>query len=311
VSITGIELKDNSSINFGDVSQKQNAVLDFSCIQMTSLANDLKTGIASEFMNTLNNNFSSDILDKLEAKAASSAKNSFGSTGNSNSDTNTIVENDMSSTNKTRVNINTLVQNTVNNTLNMNSVNECINNVKTSQLVEISNIKASGNASATIANISQEQSSVLVATCTQTSNIGSSLTNNIASALGITVASDNSQKKSSTISNTATADSTATGVGEASNQFFSGVGNMFTGIGNMIGMSTLNMLMPCSVCVFIILIGLCILSCLGYGAKVFLFDNKTSESDGSDGNGSDGNGSDGNGSDGNGSNDYVDYEENP
>jgi hypothetical protein len=89
-------------------------------------------------MDALKNNYNSDTLDKMNATAGASAKGSFGSTGQTNTKSNSNVDYKFNSTTDTHTNIQNVVQNAIQNNLSMETLKNCIAHVKSNQLTTAS-----------------------------------------------------------------------------------------------------------------------------------------------------------------------------
>lgn len=260
--IQNVNIKDittTKDLIIGSVDQTQTSAMTFDCIQIDTFKNDIANGILAEYMNTLENSFSTDILDKLESNAKNSSSNNFGSTGSSSSKTNTNQNYTFNSTNTTRTNIENVIKNSIQNNVSMESVQNCISEIKNNQTIDIQNLNIGGNVK--IGVLSQNQGATLMTQCMQSTDNGNKITTQIASDLGVTVDNSNKQTKTTTmeaISETLSANKgvgdaaseTIGAVGDAAGSILSGVGGLFSGLGA--GSETFSII--CCCCLFCLLI---------------------------------------------------------
>jgi hypothetical protein len=260
-------MKITGDLKIGEIDQTQSAALTFDCVQIDTFKNDIANGTMTSYMDALKNNYNSDTLDKMNATAGASAKGSFGSTGQTNTKSNSNVDYKFNSTTDTHTNIQNVVQNAIQNNLSMETLKNCIAHVKSNQLTTASGTSVGGSVDIQI--IKQDQASTAMADCTQKSDDGNKITNEIAQELGITIDNSNSVKKTTNITTSATAESVSTGVGEAVSSvftsFFTGIGNMFGGI---FGIGT-TMSPYIGSCVVVCLI-CCLLSIVVYTFKMMM-----------------------------------------
>lgn len=212
----------------GEVDQNQSSAMTFDCVQVDTFKNDIANGILSKYMDALQNNFSTDVLDKLEANAKNAAQNSFGSTGSTSTNTKNNQNYTFNSTNTTRTNIENVIKNSIQNNVSMESVQNCIANVKNNQSIDFQNLDIGGNVK--IGVLSQTQGATLLANCMQTTDNGNKVTNNIASELGLVIDNTNSQTKTTTMEAKSEGTTTNQGVGDAANQTLTGAGNAINSV---------------------------------------------------------------------------------
>lgn len=222
IDIRGITGDGDVVIGGSDQSQTSNVTFD--CVQVASIKNDIGNGALTKYMDALENNFSTDALDKMEAVAATSSKNSLGGFGSSSSNSKANVDYQFKSTNTTRTNIENVVKNSIQNNLSMESIANCISSVISKQSYKLKDIE-SKTGSVTIGAISQTQGATLMTNCLQTADNGNKITNAVAAELGVTLDNTSSQKKTTEIKTTAVAESANEGVGEAAKQTLEGAGD--------------------------------------------------------------------------------------
>jgi hypothetical protein len=227
------------------VNQEQQAALTFNCVQITDIKNVIANELFSQLMENVNTNFTSDIVDKLEANAKSNSASGAGSSllsGPSSSNSNANVDYKYKDINDIHKNIQNIVKNSITNNLDIKSIQDCISKITQTQQVGVKNITIDGNV---IAAIDQKQATSLLTSCMQKSSIGTNITGDIISKLGLTVEDSSTTKKSTTLSTgtSSTAESRGpmesigSGVSTAAQGLGSGVGNAFGGVfggfGNM------------------------------------------------------------------------------
>lgn len=250
-------MKIAGDLNIGEIDQSQKAAMTFDCVQVSSFKNDLANGVMSQYMGAIQNSFSSETLDKLTAQAGAAAKNSFGATGSSHSDSTTNTDYTFNSTNTTNTNIQHVVENAITNNMSMEDVKNCIAQIHNTQSVSVAGTSVGGSVN--IGAIRQDQAATLMAECIQKTDNGNKITSSIASELGIVLDNSNKQTKSTELSSTATSESTNQGVGESLGAVFAGIGSMF---GNIFGAALGMWVGPC----LIVCIILCVISSIGFCA---------------------------------------------
>lgn len=273
-NITQLQLVDLSNmtieedLEIGLIDQNQSSALTFDCINVDTFQNDIANGTMETYMNALKNNYSSDTMDKMNATAGASAKGSFGSTGQTKTNSKSNVDYKFNSTTDTHTNIQNVIQNQIQNHLSMETIKNCIAQVKSSQVVTASGSTVKG--SVRVGAIKQGQAATIMASCTQQSDDVNKITNTVAQELGIEIDNSNSAKKSTDITTSSTAESVNNGVGEALGSVFSGIGSMFEGIGSMFGGIFGTMMAPyIGSCVVVCLI-CCALSIVGFAMKTMM-----------------------------------------
>lgn len=177
-SQNNIQLVDASSMDIAgdlnlDVDQNLQANVSFSCLQSSDFSSDVANSLLTDVMNKLQSNYSSDVLDKMNAQAKLDSQNGFLSSaiGNSNS-SNSSINYNMTNINETRKDIANVVKNNISNNLDMKNIQNCIGQQTNSQKVTVNGTKVGGNANI---GVKQNIAAKLVTSCVQKSNLGSKL----------------------------------------------------------------------------------------------------------------------------------------
>lgn len=220
-------------------NQGQQAAITFDCVQVSEIKSAIANNLVTELMNGINSNFTTDVLDKLDANAKSDSASGAGSSmlsGPASSNSSSNIDYNFNSTTDIHKKIVNIVQNSITNNLDIKSIQSCISSINNSQIVGATNVNVGGNA---IIAVDQKQSSNLLASCLQKSNIGNNIASDVASKLGLTVTEDVSTKKSTTASTSASstaesrgpAESVGSGISTAAQGAGTGIGNVYTGMG--------------------------------------------------------------------------------
>jgi hypothetical protein len=219
--------------------QGQQAAMTFDCVQVSEIKSAIANNLVTELMNGINGNFTTDVLDKLDANAKSNSASGAGSSmlsGPTSSNSSSNIDYNFNSTTDIHKNIVNVVQNSIVNKLDIKSIQSCIASINQSQIVGATNVNVGGTV---FVAVDQVQSSNLLASCLQKSNIGNNIASDVASKLGLTVTEDVSTKKSTTASTSASstaesrgpAESVGSGISTAAQGTGTGIGNVYTGMG--------------------------------------------------------------------------------
>jgi hypothetical protein len=210
-----------------DINQNMTANVTFDCVQVTDVKNDVANDMVTSYLKTIEDSFDANTLEDLEASAGSAASSSFMATGAPKSSSDSSLESTTNITNTTNVNLETVVQNAVTNNFDLKSFTDCVTELNNTQSVDIQNVYAEGNV---IGVIKQDMAADLMGKCIQKSNNANSITQAIANDIGVTFDKTNTTTKTTEGTTTATSETDNKGVGEAANEFMTGIGNMFGGI---------------------------------------------------------------------------------
>lgn len=264
IEIENIEAE--GDINITDINQEQDAALDFSCFQSSTVRNEAATNMVDTVMNALQNNFTAEILDQMDAKASATAKSeALSQPASANSEVEQV--NVYTQVNENRKSIQNRIKKSVENNFKTEDLQKCVASVQNNQNVTIKDLKSrSGNVN--IRAVSQKQATKAIASCIQKSDLGNKIATDLKNDIGLEVDESNSVKK--TFTATATAESTAESTGLAT--VFDSIGGM---IGNILAGLGLAMLAPlaipisiaCCVCCCIIIIAIVFMSMGGGGGE--------------------------------------------
>ncbi len=222
----------------GAVEQDIKGQLNFQTLQKDAVRTDIIMDVMNKLQDTLNRNISNDILDKMNANAASDQKSGFmggfGS-GGGNSEADTKIVNHYTNINTTRKSLNQEMITKLVNNFSQETVNKCIATVNNSQYVNYSNKIVYGNFKPGF--IKQSIATDLIANCLQTSETAQQITKQIAAATGVSIVDNSSTTKKTDLSATATAVQKNTGpieeVGNAISDIVSAVPRaIFGGLGS-------------------------------------------------------------------------------
>ncbi len=214
-------------------NQTQTAALTFNCLDVSKVRNTVGAEIITKMTDNITANATAEALSVMRAQAESQAKQGFLGIGGSSSDANTVIINNTTNVNKTDMDISNVVKNVVQNNFSSEDLQTCISQANSNQSVQIGDVVAEGNI---VVALDQNQATSVVTNCIQESDVANSITNAVASALGITV--ENTQKSASTQNTTGGAGSSATTqsigagtVGDAAKGVGKGISTAAEGLG--------------------------------------------------------------------------------
>lgn len=190
-----------------NVKLDQDSLTTLNCVQASTARIDVATSLISSIMEEFNTNTSNNLLTELESTAEAQASLGFLDFGNtqSSSKTNTTVNTKV--LNENTKNLQNLVENAVSANVTEEDMQECINKVNMIQGIDASGAIIGGSVD--ISNYESAQVSTNVSECIQNSNMVSSTTQDIVSALGIAVS-----ETSETLSGVETQSSSTSGTGQ-------------------------------------------------------------------------------------------------
>jgi hypothetical protein len=255
VSFTDINAK--GDIVLGSVDQTQSSAITFDCVQLSTFQNDIANGVLQQYMNAIQNSYSTSAISEMTAAAKTNAGDQFGSTGKAKSNSKSNNNYNFTSVTDTHQDIQNIVENAITNNMSMTDTQSCMASVAASQSVNYARITTEGNL--TSQPISQTQSSSLLAKCLQEKNNGNKISNQVAAQLGLQIAAESDVQTSATMAGTSAATAENVGVFQSAGE---GMASMFTGIGNMFGGIFGGM---SSTPIIICLVVCCTLSILGVG----------------------------------------------
>jgi hypothetical protein len=214
-------LKAAGDINIG-VEQTQGALVDFNCLQTSTVRNDIANQMIHEMMANLESSNSANVLNKLNAIAGSKAESQFTPNPFQSSSSNSNVQQIQNF--KSETNLNKNIENVVKNSVAANftstNIDTCKASVIANQSIEV--INAQTNAKITIA-IQQQQAIQIITKCVQTADIGNQITNDILGTLGVKTADSTSTEVESSFSGSAESSALNKGVFESLGSFIGGI----------------------------------------------------------------------------------------
>lgn len=191
-----------------DVTQKQTATLNFSCIIKTEINNKIADNMSTEYLNILKQNFTADVLTKMDTTAKTVADTGFGAT--SDSKTNVFNFSNMNNINETYQNIRNVVNNTIENNFKTDILSTCQSYVNNSQVISVANRDVDGNIK--IGNITQEQVADVIIKAVLETKITNDTTTALITKLGVTVDETSTTKNQTDLKTDVTTENTSSGL---------------------------------------------------------------------------------------------------
>jgi hypothetical protein len=207
-------------LNIGSIDQNQKASLTFDCVQLSNFQGEIANGILDRLTSELKSNYGAEALGKMAAEAAAKSKSGFASTAGDTTTTNNTAFNFNSITNIDK-DIKNVMENNITNNLNLNSLQECISMVSSSQNIDLSDMDI--GKSAIIGSVSQDQAADTMSKCVQQQGVVNSVTNNIAKDLGMEISNASTVKSSVEMKSTGNTESENSGVFESLGGAISGI----------------------------------------------------------------------------------------
>lgn len=229
ITIRNIEAKGDVDLT---TSSKQQAYLDFSCINTTQVRNDIANEMIGQMMSSIENNNSVDVLSKMNAVADAKAKqgagaailNPFSST-NSQSDVEQIKNYQQHTKNNTK--IENIVKNAVEVGFTSENLSSCISQIQQSAEYQAENIKAGGNIKLIH---SAEQGAQSFTNCVNETNVGNQVVSKLMNYFDIKTKSDTETKVKTESGGVAETSSYSAGLDDVIASIGTAIGNIFGGI---------------------------------------------------------------------------------
>jgi hypothetical protein len=178
------KIKAKKGIKIGNISQKQETVVDLSCVDKTKIMIQSQDKIIDEFMNEINSSTQQNLWAEAEAVAESKAKDSsFLGLGKVSSESNINQKNKNVSKNENFKNLRNIIKNTVEEKFNVKNVNDCLASVANKNTLDTGDLESEDGA-VEITNISQEQVSSGIAKCVSETDLATQIIKETASKLG-------------------------------------------------------------------------------------------------------------------------------
>jgi len=236
-----------STIN---ISQIQEAKLDFSCLQKDNVQLDIINKIADTLNQTVASSANNDILNKMTASVQAKSQDQWGSfpwggasaESNVNQSVNTYVNN------KTNVNIKNVIENATFANFKNSNISSCLAKIVQDQEMALGNIVASDSSS--IALI-QKQSAEAVVKCIQQADIATKVVSDLIKFTDLKMEVKNDTNVKNTMDAKAESDSVKQGVFQGFASFFT---DIFAGIfGPYVGIGIAVVVLCCIVCCVLII----------------------------------------------------------
>lgn len=187
INIGSIIATDHSTIDINKIRQGQIAVVNFDCVSVTNFKDEIANNLLSNYLATLKNSFTANMMAKLAQNAKASASTGFLSQGSSSSTSNNTTYN-YNVKSDVDENIQNIIKTAINNNFNTSDVQSCVATVKNSQNLTYNTINASDGSSITIGLITQTQAASVLGQCISNSQTSNNITNSVFNGLGIDTA---------------------------------------------------------------------------------------------------------------------------
>lgn len=233
------------------IDQKNEAAVTFDCVQADKVSGDMAAGIINKIAGSLESNYSTDLLDKMNSEAQAKQKDGWGNIpmGASSSSSSTTNINKLDFKEESRKNLQNTIKNNTEMNFSQDTVSECTSEYKQANVGSFKDMKIGGNVNTVL---KQSNAMKAMSSCKQMNDAISKITQATASDLGIKVVDESSTAQSTDISSSSSSTQESQGVGDAIGDVFRGVGQMF---GGMYGGSAL--------IAVVVVVGICAVLTLG------------------------------------------------
>ncbi len=190
MNLSNVNITDSSDVTLG---QDNEAILNFSCVQESTVRADVANDLAKKLMDNIQNSNSSDMLGELEASASAKMKNSalsFGQSGASSGNNNNI---DYTMTNNTNINIEHVIQNSITNNFKNEDIKACNSNMVGMQEMNVNGATIKNSQGV---NLTQRQVVASYSECKQIQDASNKIINTIIEDLGATIVNDTKSEQS-------------------------------------------------------------------------------------------------------------------
>ncbi len=169
--------------------QEMDAQMNFNCIQKTSFETQLTNDLTNKIMNEVQDILTADNQTLIKGNADASAKEGWGTLPWADASAKSKVSTEVSNivANQSDDNVTNVVRNSIAYTVAQHQFSDCLSKAIASQIQKFKDLKA--GADITIDAI-QKESIRTIAKCIQDSDFSSSMTNQIATGLGLTINND-------------------------------------------------------------------------------------------------------------------------
>ena len=189
-----------------NVEMDSEAQVTFSCVNSSAVRSDVATEMVKSMLSNIENNVDSSVMAALETGAESSS-----SAGPMPSKASSKVKIDekinITNINENTKNLQNIMENAVSTNFTHEEAQKCITAVQTKQGVDGRGMRVGGNVLIEDFNLSSAAN--VYSQCTQTSDVSSKITNQIAEEIGLSVVEDTTQKTEAESITTATSSAVA------------------------------------------------------------------------------------------------------
>jgi hypothetical protein len=215
--------KAGGDLNITDVEFKQEVVVDFKCIQVSKVQNEIARDIMTNIMAQIESNMDTESINKMNAVAKANTKTGFAGFAPSDSSSATHNKYNLNVTNDNTTDIQNIIKNVINVEFKVEDIQECISTVMQNQEINAKNCDIGGDIN--ITNIKFDQAVNAMVQCIQQKGISNKITDILQTGLGVVTTTETATK----------ADVEQTGESEATSESKGPVGEVVGGIGDGIG----------------------------------------------------------------------------
>ena len=187
ITFAGCEISGNVDINGS--SQSTKAYVDFSAVEVSKVENEMAQEMLTSLVSEISSKFKTKDLAKMDAKAEASLEDSGwlpSGGGSTSSKTNNTYN--LKSVNNNHRNISNLVEDIINTNFEVNSSQECIDEMKVNQELDFAGCKVGGSVE--INNFTQEASVKNIAECILKQGTVQSIVNKSINEMGVKVSDE-------------------------------------------------------------------------------------------------------------------------
>lgn len=212
------------NISISGIKQIQQSNNNFSCVNISKYANNIAQDISDATVANIIDNNDTNVINKLEQNAESSASTGFLALSATTSDANIQNNYNINQTNKINKTIANTINNEINKTFETANLQTCINNVAQTQSINAKAKKISGDVS--ISDISQEQTAQSIANCINNNESINATIDNIANTINNISTTKLSNKSETEIKNVAKSEAVTKGLDDLINSLFGNLQNI-------------------------------------------------------------------------------------
>jgi hypothetical protein len=214
-------------------TQENEAAVTFDCVQADKVSGDMAAGIINKISDSLESNYSTDLLDKMNTEAQAKQKSGWGNIpmGASESTASTTNINKLDMKEESRKDLQNTIKNNTEMNFSQDTVSECTSEYKQANVGTFKDMEIGGNVNTVL---KQSNAMKAMSSCKQMNDAISKITQQTASDLGVKIVDDSSTTQETDITSTTTSTQETQGIGGAIADVFGGIGSMF---GSMYGPS--------------------------------------------------------------------------